>query len=151
MVLANKPVLEQTCDEEERKAIVDILDRLGDKWTIMIVGELFHGPIRYGELQRRVGVISQRMLTLTLKGLLDDGLVSRTLYPSIPPRVDYELTDLGFSLRESLRPLWEWASKNMHSVAASREARSKSNSKISATIADGIRDGTAAKLPTAVE
>jgi len=101
------------CAPEDRAAFVRLLDRLGDKWTILIIAELFEGPLRYNELQRRVGEISQRMLTLSLKALVDSELVKRTPYATVPPRVDYELTPLGFSLRDALRPLWEWALVHM--------------------------------------
>src|ERR1035438_4022573 len=77
------------CNDENRKAIVETLARIGDKWTVMVVGALSKGPIRYNEIRRRVEGISQRMLTLTLKGLEQDGLATRTMYPTIPPRVDY--------------------------------------------------------------
>src|ERR1022692_511126 len=71
------------------KAVIETLARIGDKWTVMVVGALSKGPIRYNEIRRRVEGISQRMLTLTLKGLEQDGLATRTMYPTIPPRVDY--------------------------------------------------------------
>ncbi len=100
--------------------MVEVLARVGDKWTIMIVAALSDGPRRYGELHRDIGDISQRMLTLTLKRLTEDGFVSRTVYPTIPPRVDYELTQLGFSLRASLIPLRDWASRNIDAITASR-------------------------------
>jgi DNA-binding HxlR family transcriptional regulator len=129
MVETNRFVPEPASSEQECKAMVDVLARVGDKWTIMIVGALSDGPMRYSELQRHIGSISQRMLTLTLKGLTEDGLVSRAVYPTTPPRVDYELTELGFSLRASLIPLRDWASKNMHAVAASRAACSKESAK----------------------
>jgi DNA-binding HxlR family transcriptional regulator len=122
MAAANKAVPKAASKDHEFQAIVDILSRLGDKWTIMIVSELAEGPMRYGELQRRIGLISQRMLTLTLKGLTQDGLVSRTVFPTIPPRVDYELTKLGFGLRASLMPFCQWASENLQVMAASRTA-----------------------------
>jgi len=102
----NDPI--DTCSPGSREAFVRVLDRLGDKWTILIIAELCQGPLRYNELQRRVGTISQRMLTLSLKALVSNGLVTRTAYSSIPPRVDYELTALGFSLKEALQPLWDW-------------------------------------------
>ncbi len=91
----------------------------------MIVGSLSDGPMRYGELQRGIGDISQRMLTLTLRGLTELGLVSRTVYPTIPPRVDYELTTLGLSLRAALTPLRDWTTENMPAIEASKEARLK--------------------------
>ena len=92
---------------EACKAEVETLARIGDKWTVMVVGALSKGPIRYNEIRRRVEGISQRMITLTLKGLERDGLVTRTMYPTIPPRVDYELTELGRKLIVPLRPLAE--------------------------------------------
>jgi DNA-binding HxlR family transcriptional regulator len=88
----------------------------------MVVGALSKGPIRYNEIHRRVEGISQRMLTLTLKGLEQDGLVTRTMYPTIPPRVDYELTELGRSLIVPLKTLAEWARENRPAMLAAREA-----------------------------
>ena len=123
MAVANTGVPEPAPCERGRKAMVEVLARVGDKWTIMIVAALTGGSMRYSELQRHIGDISQRMLTLTLKRLTEDGLVSRTVYPTIPPRVDYELTELGFSLRASILPLRDWALKNMHAIVTSRTAR----------------------------
>ena len=120
MAVAHKAVPKHASCNHDRKAMVEVLARVGDKWTIMIVAALSDGPMRYGELHRDIGDISQRMLTLTLKGLTEDGLVRRTVYPTIPPRVDYELTELGRSLRASLIPLRDWASTNIHAIAASR-------------------------------
>ena len=104
------------------KAVVETLARIGDKWTVMVVGALSKGPIRYNEIRRRVEGISQRMLTLTLKGLEQDGLVTRTMYPTIPPRVDYELTELGRKLIVPLQALSEWARENRPAMLAAREA-----------------------------
>ena len=104
------------------KAEVETLARIGDKWTVLVVGALSGGPIRYNEIRRRVEGISQRMLTLTLKGLEQDGLVTRTMYPTIPPRVDYELTELGRKLIVPLRALAEWARENRPAMLAAREA-----------------------------
>ena len=120
MAVAHKAVPKHASCNHDRNAMVQVLARVGDKWTIMIVAALSDGPMRYGELHRDIGDISQRMLTLTLKGLTEDGLVSRTVYPTIPPRVDYELTELGFSLGASLIPLRDWASTNVQAIAASR-------------------------------
>src|ERR1700733_3474833 len=92
--------------------VVETLALIGDKWTVMVVGALSKGPIRYNEIRRRVEGISQRMLTLTLKGLEQDGIVTRTMYPTIPPRVDYELTELGRKLIVPLKALSKWARKN---------------------------------------
>src|ERR1700751_3640882 len=85
---------------EECRAVSEVLSRVGDKWTVLVVTMLGDGPKRFNELRRSLGSISQRMLTLTLRGLERDGLVSRTVYPTVPPRVEYELTRLGRSLLE---------------------------------------------------
>ena len=120
----NTPVPTETMSPGECRGVADILATVGDKWTVMIVGPLSWGPLRYKELQRRVAGISQRMLTLTLKRLEADGLVTRTLYPSVPPRVDYELTELGHSLRQALVPVRAWAAENRGTIEANR-ARSE--------------------------
>jgi DNA-binding HxlR family transcriptional regulator len=104
------------------KAEVETLARIGDKWTVLVVAALSGGPIRYNEIRRRVEGISQRMLTLTLKGLEQDGLVTRTMYPTIPPRVDYELTDLGRKLIVPLKALSKWAREHRPAMLAAREA-----------------------------
>lgn len=98
-----------------------LLDRIGDRWTVLVVGALADGPLRYGEIARRVDGVSQKMLTQTLRSLEQDGLVTRTVHPVIPPRVDYELTDTGHSLREPLRALEEWAKAHMADVLTSRD------------------------------
>ncbi|MDB5859945.1 MAG: hypothetical protein JWQ76_3634 [Ramlibacter sp.] len=112
---------EVTESRESCRTVVETLARVGDKWTVMVVGTLSEGPIRYSEIRRRVEGISQRMLTLTLKGLEQDGLVIRTMYPTIPPRVDYELTELGRSLILPLRGIHEWATKHRPAMLAARE------------------------------
>jgi DNA-binding HxlR family transcriptional regulator len=94
------------------KALGQVLDLIGDKWTIMVVGVLSKGPLRFNEIMRAVGGVSHRMLTLTLRGLERNGLVSRTPFATVPPRVDYELTDLGRSLIEPLRTMSGWALEN---------------------------------------
>ena len=105
-----------------RAEVVETLALIGDKWTVMVVGALSKGPIRYNEIRRRVEGISQRMLTLTLKGLEQDGLVTRTMFPTIPPRVDYELTELGRKLIVPLKALSKWARENRPAMLAAREA-----------------------------
>src|ERR1700736_5486935 len=85
---------------EDCRAVSEVLARVGDKWTVLVVTVLGDGPKRFNELRRALGSISQRMLTLTLRGLERDGLVTRTVFPTIPPRVDYALTRLGHSLLE---------------------------------------------------
>lgn len=101
-------------------AMADILNRIGDKWSVMVVGQLTPGTLRFNELRHRIGGISQRMLTLTLRNLERDGLVTRKVYAEIPPRVEYSLTDLGRTLTEPLDRLWVWAGEHQHDVAAAR-------------------------------
>jgi DNA-binding HxlR family transcriptional regulator len=93
--------------------VAPVLAKVGDKWTILVVMVLGKGPMRFNELRRRVGGISQRMLTLTLRGLERDGFVTRTVFPTIPPRVDYELTPLGNSLLTPIQQLGSWALQNI--------------------------------------
>ena len=106
---------------DDCQAVTETLDRIGDKWTVMVVGVLEQGPLRYNEIQRAIEGISQRMLTLTLKELERDGLVTRTMYPTIPPRVDYELTQLGRNLMTPLRSLYDWAVKHRPAMLAARK------------------------------
>jgi len=105
---------------ENCRATAETLDRIGDKWTVLVVGVLEQGPLRYNEVRRAIDGISQRMLTLTLKSLERDGFVTRTVYPTIPPRVDYELTELGRNLMVPLRSLQEWAIKHRSAILAAR-------------------------------
>jgi DNA-binding HxlR family transcriptional regulator len=91
------------------RAVSAVLARVGDKWSVQIIMLLGDGTKRFNEIKRMVGGISQRMLTLTLRGLERDGLVTRTIFPTIPPRVDYELTNLGRSLWAAVEPLGLWA------------------------------------------
>lgn len=104
------------------KNVSEILSRVGDKWSVLIVMMLGDGPLRFNQLKRIIGGISQRMLTLTLRGLERDGLLTRTLFPSIPPRVDYELTPLGQSLREPVKALGDWVQANHPGIARARKA-----------------------------
>ena len=97
-----------------------VLSRIGDKWSVLIIMLLWRGPRRFSEIKRAVEDISQRMLTLTLRGLERDGLVTRTVTPTIPPRVDYELTDLGRSLAEPVQALGQWACHNLDAIDGAR-------------------------------
>ena len=101
---------------EERRAFTDILAHIGDKWTVLVVGVLALGPMRYSQIAKLVEGVSQRMLTLTLRNLERDGLVSRTVTPTIPPRVDYELTELGHSLQKPITGLAQWALDNVGAI-----------------------------------
>jgi DNA-binding HxlR family transcriptional regulator len=106
---------------EECRQVSEVLQRIGDKWTVLVVGELGGGARRFNEIRRSLGSISQRMLTLTLRGLERDGLVTRTVHPTVPPRVDYELTRLGRSLLEPVNGLGLWARQNQPAIQAARE------------------------------
>ncbi len=101
-------------------AMSDVLSRIGDKWSVMVVGRLAQGPIRFNTLRREIGGISQRMLTLTLRNLERDGLVIRTMYPEIPPRVEYELTSLGRTLLPAINALWDWTVDHHSDIVESR-------------------------------
>jgi DNA-binding HxlR family transcriptional regulator len=103
-------------------AVHEVLQRIGDKWTVLVVRNLNDGPRRFSELLRGVEGISQRMLTLTLKALERDGFVTRTVYPTIPPRVDYELTKLGHSLSDPLGVIAQWAITNRQLIVDARMA-----------------------------
>ena len=102
------------------RTVTEILSRVGDKWSVQVVVQMGEGPKRFNELRRAVTGISQRMLTLTLRGLERDGLVTRTVYPTIPPRVDYQLTGLGCSLIKTVRALGDWAIQNRDEILAAR-------------------------------
>lgn len=104
---------------------VSWVERLGDRWTVLVVGAQSNGSLRYSELRKRVDGVSQKMLTQTLRGLERDGLVLRTMTPQIPPRVDYELTEAGQSLRAPLKALEDWATEHMASVLEAREVYDK--------------------------
>jgi DNA-binding HxlR family transcriptional regulator len=103
------------------RAIGDVLSRIGDKWSVLVVSRLGERPSRFNELRRSIGNISQRMLTLTLRGLERDGLITRTAFPTIPPRVDYALTPLGRDLLNPVSALGAWAIRNQPKIARARE------------------------------
>ena len=103
------------------KNVAPVLNRVGDKWSMMIVMMLSQGSMRFSELKRAIDGISQRMLTLSLRGLERDGLLTRTVTPTIPPRVDYELTELGISLRQPVKALGEWAIEHIGCIRAAQQ------------------------------
>jgi DNA-binding HxlR family transcriptional regulator len=107
-------------ESEDCRFATSILARVGDKWSILIIVLLGDGKKRFNEIKRMVDGISQRMLTLTLRGLERDGLVTRTVFPTIPPRVDYELTNLGRSLWQAVEPLGAWARSHVKHVTKAR-------------------------------
>lgn len=101
-------------------AVAPVLARVGDKWSVLIVRALGPGPRRFNDLKRDIGGISQRMLSLTLRGLERDGLVTRTVFATMPPRVDYALTGLGRSLWEPVEALGAWAHRHHPEIAAAQ-------------------------------
>ncbi|MET0967766.1 MAG: helix-turn-helix domain-containing protein [Tardiphaga sp.] len=109
-------------DHGDCRAVASVLARVGDKWSVLVIMMLGDGPRRFNELKRMIGGISQRMLTLTLRGLERDGLVKRTIFPTIPPRVDYELTDLGRGLSHPVMKLGEWAKHHLVEIDTARRA-----------------------------
>jgi DNA-binding HxlR family transcriptional regulator len=110
-------------------AVRDALRRVGDKWSVSIVVQLGEGPLRFSELRRSIEGISQRMLTLTLRALERDGLVTRTVYPTIPPRVDYELTKVGRTLLEPVQALAAWAEEHRFEMQAARNRGDERNAR----------------------
>jgi DNA-binding HxlR family transcriptional regulator len=102
------------------RTISGLLQRVGDKWSVLVVHTLADGSRRFTELRREIPSVSQRMLTLTLRNLERDGLVKRTVTPTIPPRVDYELTELGQSLKVPINALSQWALDNVEAINASQ-------------------------------
>jgi DNA-binding HxlR family transcriptional regulator len=105
---------------EECQSVSEILSRVGDKWTVLVVTSLGGGPLRFSELQRRVDGISQKMLTTTLRSLERDGFCTRRVFPTIPPHVEYELTGLGRDLLIPVKALADWALANRVRIAESR-------------------------------
>ncbi len=116
----NNPVRVIHPSHADSRAVIETLARIGDKWTVTVVSALWKGPLRYGEIHRVVDGISQRMLTLTLKGLEQDGIIERTMFPTIPPRVDYALTDLGRQLIVPLHALYEWVVEHRPAMLLAR-------------------------------
>lgn len=107
-------------ESHDCRAVSAILSRIGDKWSVLIISRLGEGPRRFNEIKRMIGGISQRMLTLTLRNLERDGLVSRTVTPTVPPRVDYGLTDLGRDLLGPISALGAWAIEHQACILAAR-------------------------------
>ena len=106
----------QKLPEQDCAAIRRILGRIGDKWSLYIVGTLQGGPMRFNEIRRNIEGLSQRMLTLTLRGLERDGLVTRKVYPTKPPSVEYDLTNLGRTLLEPVNGLVTWVQKSKTAI-----------------------------------
>ena len=121
------PSLPHAPGARECQTITGILARVGDKWTVLVVMTLYQRPHRFNELKRAVEGISQQMLTRTVKALERDGLVARTVHPTVPPQVEYRLTDLGHSLSEPILHLGTWAAGNLTAIYANRDAYDRTN------------------------
>jgi DNA-binding HxlR family transcriptional regulator len=109
-------------DTREGCEVRQILDRIADKWSLLVIALLDQRSLRFSELKREIDGISQRMLTATLRQLERDGIVSRTVYPVVPPRVDYELTPMGRSLHETIQALVTWTEAHQTDIARARDA-----------------------------
>lgn len=110
-------------DPRVEALVTELIGRVADKWTLLVLEELEdNGVLRFTELARRVPGISQKMLTQTLRAMERDGLVRRTVHPVIPPKVEYDLTDLGHSLGEAFCGVWHWAGENLDRVEIARRA-----------------------------
>lgn len=105
---------------EKDVLVREILGRIADKWTLVIIDELGEETLRFSALQKKIGKISQKMLTQTLREMEKDGLVERTVYPEVPPRVEYRLTKIGESLGEAVCSIWKWAERNYKEVEKCR-------------------------------
>ena len=112
---------------DDCRMVREILDLIGDKWSLYIIATLKEGPVRFNELRRQIDGISQRMLTITLRGLERDGLVKRTMFPTIPPRVEYELTEVGRTLLTPVMALVTWAGANQENIQDARIRYDKSS------------------------
>ena len=122
----NAPDLPPTAHQgSDCRSVASVLARVGDKWSVLVIMLLGGGPRRFNELKRMVGGISQRMLTLTLRGLERDGIVTRTVEPTTPPSVEYALTPLGRSLLKPIRALAAWAHQNRVAVSEARASFDK--------------------------
>lgn len=124
---SNTSVRTRKLPEADCAMVRRVVDRIGDKWSLYLIGTLKDGPMRFNEIARNIDGISQRMLTLTLRGLERDGLVSRKVYPTKPPSVEYVLTDLGRTLLEPVNGLVLWAQKNTMQILASQAKFDKNN------------------------
>ena len=108
-------------ETEPCRRVSQLLSRIGDKWSVLVVMLLGEQPRRFNELRREIGGVSQKMLSSTLRNLERDGFVSRTVHPTVPPRVDYALTDLGRELLEPVSALGQWAMANTERIDAARD------------------------------
>ena len=112
-----------SCKGEESGSVRELMDRIGDTWSMIILANLYHAPnrrARFSELEKMIAGVSQRMLSLTLKSLERDGLIKREVFPEVPPRVKYELTDLGESILYPLQAIIDWVLENFNQINEAR-------------------------------
>jgi DNA-binding HxlR family transcriptional regulator len=122
------PASRPSAPDDRKEALVhEILTRAADTWTLLVIEALEDGQVRFTELRDRIGGVSQKMLTKTLRQLERDGLVTRRVHPVVPPRVDYKLTPLGASLGKSLCGVWRWVDAHMADIERARQAYDRSN------------------------
>jgi DNA-binding HxlR family transcriptional regulator len=122
MTLVSDPPEVCKQDEPACTTVREVLTRVGDKWSVLVIGLLGYRTMRFTELHRSIEGISQRMLTLTVRQLERDGLVDRTVYPTVPPRVDYSLTPLGYTLLQPVQALAEWAQSHRTDIEDARQS-----------------------------
>jgi DNA-binding HxlR family transcriptional regulator len=122
------PGCEQAHNEDPACTVRQVLDRVGGKWSIGILVEASNGPVRFTELERSLEGISRRMLTLTLRNLERDGLLVRTVYPTVPPKVEYSATPMARELYDSLTALTSWADRHREDIATAREEYDRAHS-----------------------
>jgi DNA-binding HxlR family transcriptional regulator len=127
-VEVTSPGCEQAHNEDPACTVRQVLDRVGGKWSIGILVEASNGPVRFTELERALEGISRRMLTLTLRNLERDGLLVRTVYPTVPPKVEYTATPMARELYDSLTALTSWADRHRDDIAVAREEYDRSHS-----------------------
>lgn len=120
-LLESMPTMADMCTSGDADMFRSLLSRIGDKWTLLVIGVLGEERRRFTELSDIIPGISRRMLTVTLRALERDGLITRSVYAEVPPRVEYELTDLGRSLQSVALTLGDWVSENQHTIAVNRE------------------------------
>lgn len=129
MEVTTDPAELEPCGQPDHPdcGIRDVLDRVGDKWSVLVIVELAGGPRRFRQLQRAIDGISQRMLTLTLRRLERDGMVLRTVYPTVPAQVDYRLTETGASLTHLVKALADWSLEHRSAISQARESYDNAN------------------------
>ncbi len=139
--------LSHICNTDAEREVRSILDRIGDKWSLLVISLLQSGTMRFMELRRDIGPISQRMLTRTLRQLERDGLVDRKVLPVIPPHVEYTLTPLGQTLLVATRAIVAWASENRSAISISQERYDRANNKEDASPVEDAPVATSAAAP----